>query len=197
MLTVLLLAADPQTTAVDAENAFRRAAQAEGQWTAFRKFATDDAIIFTPQPEKAHGALPAADPPIAVQWWPAASFVSCDGTIAVNTGPWVRPASVGYFTTVWERQPGGEWKWVLDHGGTLARPRALPEKTRIRTASCGGTTPAWEHAPCRPDVKCGHGLSADRSLHWAWQVEPDGSRWFRAFLWNGRGYDTVIHDEHS
>ncbi|MCX8476120.1 MAG: hypothetical protein MT490_10020 [Sphingomonas sp.] len=195
MLALLLLAADPETTAVDAENAFRRAAQAEGQWTAFRKFAAEDALLFTPQPEKAHSALPTENPPIAVQWWPAESYVSCDAATAVNTGPWVRPASVGYFTTVWEKQPGGGWKWVLDHGDTLTRPRALAEKPRVRSASCGGTIPEWAHAPCRIEAKCGHGLSADRTLHWDWQVEPDGSRRFTAELWNGRDYDTVVRDE--
>ena len=47
-----------------------------------------------------------ADPPVAVFWWPGRSYVSCDGKTAINTGPWVRQwgKSVGYFTTVWQRQ---------------------------------------------------------------------------------------------
>ena len=36
-------------TAVDAERAFARDAQRIGQWTAFRKYADQDAVMFTPQ----------------------------------------------------------------------------------------------------------------------------------------------------
>ena len=71
-LALLLLAADPESP-VDAERAFNRAAQTEGQWTAFRAFMADGATVFTPQPVKASDALPNKNPPIAVQWWPAES----------------------------------------------------------------------------------------------------------------------------
>ncbi len=55
-------------------------------------------MMFVPQPVKAQDWLKdRKDPPIAVQWWPAESYVSCDGTAAVNTGPWVRPKGVGLF----------------------------------------------------------------------------------------------------
>ena len=44
-----LLAAAPVPTAVDAERAFARDAQRIGLWTAFRKYADRDAVMFTPQ----------------------------------------------------------------------------------------------------------------------------------------------------
>jgi len=100
MLAALLLLQAAAQTAVDAERAFYRAAQTEGQWKAFREFSTPDAVVFTPHPAKAHEVLPTREPAIAVQWWPAESYVSCDGKLAVNTGPWVRPNGSGYFTTV-------------------------------------------------------------------------------------------------
>lgn len=195
MLALLLLAADPGGTAVDAENAFRRAAQAEGQWTAFRKFATGDAIVFTPQPEKAQQVLPTKNPPIAVQWWPAESYVSCDGTTAVNTGPWIRPRGTGYFTTVWHRQSDGGWKWSLDHGDDLARPRPLPERPPIRQAKCPAPASIPVHEPCPDDRKCGHGRSPDGTLHWDWEVLADGSRSFYAELWDGRNWAAVISNK--
>ncbi len=83
--------------------------------------------MFLPQAGSAQEFLKdKADPPTAVFWWPGRSYVSCDGNTAVNTGPWVRQwgKSVGYFTTVWQRQADGSWKWVLDHGDVLATPRA-------------------------------------------------------------------------
>ncbi|MEI9850397.1 MAG: hypothetical protein WDN24_05480 [Sphingomonas sp.] len=196
LLMLLAAAAAGPETAVDAERAFNRAAQTEGQWTAFRRFATDDAMVFTPQPAKAQQVLPRADPPIAVQWWPAESYVSCDGTLAVNTGPWVRPDGFGYFTTVWERQPGGGWKWSVDAGDTLAAARQLPEKPKVRRAACRfprgkvvGVTFADEPG------EHGQGISDDGTLAWIWRVAPDGARTFTAKLWNGRAFETVVRNE--
>ena len=102
ILALLLAAAEPQS-AIDAERAFAADAQKLGQWTAFRKYAADDAIMFAPQKVNAQEfPKPLKDPPTAVFWWPGKSFVSCDGSYAVNTGPWVRQwgKAVGYFTTV-------------------------------------------------------------------------------------------------
>ena len=82
-------------TAIEAERDFNRTAQTQGQWTAFRRYAADNAVMFVPRPENAQKFLKdRKDPPIAVQWWPAESYVSCDGTVAVNTGPWAAPRGV-------------------------------------------------------------------------------------------------------
>jgi len=194
LLALAVQAAAPQT-AVEAEHAFRRAAQAEGQWTAFRKFATDDAIVFTPQPEKAQEALPTKNPPIAVQWWPAESYISCDGTTAINTGPWVRPKGSGYFTTVWHKQADGGWKWSLDEGDALSTPRALPDKPRVRTASCASISePTADPVPPLGD-KGGDGTSKDGTLRWHWQVDPAGAREFDAWIWNGKTFVTIVSDK--
>ncbi|RYE01808.1 MAG: hypothetical protein EOP61_10210 [Sphingomonadales bacterium] len=196
MFFLLLAGSDPDMGPIEAERAFARAAQARGQWTAFREFMTDDAVIFSPQAVNAKDNLPEKNPPIAVQWWPADSYVSCDGTAAVNTGPWVRPRSNGYFTTVWRRQPDGGWKWVLDHGDGLANPRALPEKPRLYKASCDFQRSANPNFATMTDwAGPTKGKSDDGTLLWDWTVAADGSRTFSAWIWNGRGLDRVIKDE--
>ena len=194
LMALMLLAAQDPETAVDAERAFNRAAQTRGQWTAFRQFMTDDAVVFTPQPTKAKEALPEKDPPIAVQWWPAESYVSCDGTMAVNTGPWVRPKATGYFTTVWVRQADGHFKWVMDGGDALTTPRALPEKPKVRSASCSGHPVSVFSAEGR-DGKLGSGVSGDGTLTYHWVVHPDGSREFIARLWDGKKAVVVLRNE--
>lgn len=191
ILPLLLLAADPET-AIDAERAFNAAAQ-KGQWKAFRKFMTNDAVVFTPQPQKAKDALPTREPPIAVQWWPADSYISCDGNVAVNTGPWVRPKGVGYFTTVWVRQPDGHFKWVMDGGDALAAPISLPDPPRVHKASCKGGP--VETIAVTSGAKVGSGNSADFTLHWHWVVASDGARTFDVLLWNGRKYELALHQE--
>ena len=91
MITALLLAA-AVPTAVDAELAFARDARRIGQWTAFRKYADRDAVMFTPQAVWVQTYLKGTpDPAKAINWRPAHSFVSCDGRTAVNTGPRVQP----------------------------------------------------------------------------------------------------------
>ncbi|RHW16885.1 hypothetical protein D1610_13470 [Sphingomonas gilva] len=197
MLAALLLAQAAPQSAVDAERAFAADARDDGQWTAFRRWATDDAIMFFPEPDKVQERLrDAPDPPRAVAWQPARSFVSCDGTVAVNTGPWRRPdGSQGYFTTVWKKQADGGWKWVVDHGDGLKTPRADDGGVRERRADCATPAPGLGRAPCPREWRCGHGQSSDDTLSWGWSVRADGSRDFDAMLWNGERYEQVVHDQ--
>jgi hypothetical protein len=191
----LLLAATVPQTALDAERAFARDARTLGQWTAFRKWAASDATMFAPQPIKAQAWLKdRKDPAKAIAWWPTASYVSCDGSLAVNTGGWKQPdGSVGYFTTVWAKQIGGGWKWIVDSGdqSTIAQSaRAIP---KIRSASCQGKALEVEPALSVDDAgSMALGQSHDRTLWWRWEAGPNGGRLFSAYLWNGKSFDPVI-----
>lgn len=197
MIAALLLAAAPAMTAIDAERAFAADAQKLGQWTAFKAWSTPDALLFTPQPTNAHQFLKdRKDPAVAVFWWPGASFVSCDGSYAVNTGPWVREwgKSVGYFTTIWQRQADGGWKWIYDGGDGLKQPRAQGGDIQARTASCDPLPgpPAAEKKP--PSAVGKTGWSADGTLKWSWSVRADGARELTVLLWNGKTWDMVLND---
>ena len=204
MIAALLLAASVPT-AVDAERAFARDAQRLGQWTAFRKYAHRDAVMFTPQAVWARDFLKdRKDPPEAVRWWPGASFVSCDGRTAVNTGPWTRNKGTvhGYFTTVWQREKG-QWSWVYDGGDGLQTPRPVLARPIVRRAACRGKAPGApiippppltaKQARTTPDDN-GRGQSADRTLGWDWRVDKKGSRAFRVYLWTGSHYAQVLYD---
>jgi len=202
---LLLAAAAPVASAIDAEHAFARDAQRVGQWTAFRKWAAPDAVVFTPQAGWAQQALPAKDPPKAIRWAPAHSWVSCDGRTAVNTGPWWKVGGTlgGYFTTVWQRT-GGKWRWVYDGGGPLtgtAPPTARPQTHR---STCGRKAPGAPVIPPPPltpkqarttPEDNGRGESADKTLGWDWKVEKDGTRHFRVFQWTGERYAQVLFND--
>jgi hypothetical protein len=205
MIAALLLAASVPT-AVDAENAFARDAQRIGQWTAFRKYADRDAVMFTPQAVWARDFLQdRKDPPKSVNWRPTDSFVSCDGRTAVNTGPWFGPrgAAGGYFTTVWQRT-ARDWRWEYDGGGPLKRPPAPSGKARVHYAACGTKAPGAPIIPPPPltgkqarttPVDNGRGESADKSLGWDWKVDKKGGRKFRVYLWNGTRYAQVLYND--
>ncbi|CAN5509419.1 hypothetical protein BH10PSE14_BH10PSE14_43460 [soil metagenome] len=199
MVSLLLLAAAPVAavqTPIDAERAFAADAQALGQWTAFRKWAADDATMFVPQPVKAQEFLrERKDPPKAIEWWPTAAWVSCDGNLAIDTGGWHRPdGSVGYFTTVWQRDTGGAWKWIVDSGDSLAAARAMPSKPLVRRASCvkinGPLTIVSSDMAFQKS-----GAAADESLVWHWSVGSDGHRQVIAMFWDGKAYVGVIDDK--
>jgi hypothetical protein len=205
MIVALLLAAaapaatsPAKQTAIDAERAFVADAQTKGQWTAFRAWSTPNALMFTPQPVKAHEFLNGrSDPPTAVFWWPGASFVSCDGDTAVNTGPWVREwgKSVGYFTTVWQRQGDRSWKWIYDGGDELDKARGQGGDIEPRRATCPNfPVPTAPRVETSANAKRGGGASRDRTLNWQWSVDPDGSRIFLATLWDGKQHRTVVED---
>lgn len=201
MIAALLLASARISSAVDAEIAFARDSKRIGQWSAFRKWADRDAVMFAPQAVWAQSFLkPLKDPPRSISWRPAQSFVSCDGRTAVNAGPWFTQdkALGGYFTTVWQRTPAG-WRWVYDGGtATPVEKRNLP---KIERASCDEKAPGPPVAPpsrlsrtktlTRPQ-DAGRGLSADKSLGWDWKVSAGGARTLRVFLWTGRHYAKVI-----
>jgi hypothetical protein len=200
--TLLLAAAAP--TAIDAERAFANDAQRIGQWSAFSKWSDQDAVMFTPQAVWARNFLKdRKNPPKAIRWSPAHSFVSCDGRTAVNTGPWWHADGKpgGYFTTVWQRTKVG-WRWAYDGGGPLAtaapQPAATPQAHR---ASCSGHAPGAPIIPPPPLTSkqarttpddSGRGQSADKTLGWDWKVEKNGARHFRVYQWNGEGYALVL-----
>jgi hypothetical protein len=204
MIAMMLFAAAAPSTAVDAERAFAARAQKAGQWTAFREYAEPTAVMFDPQVMWAHDFLKGRkNPPRSVQWWPAQSFVSCDGDLAVNTGPWRNgTGQFGYFTTVWARQKDGSWKWSMDGGDTLKKPLARPARPTVRKASCAGldrlrevyaaVTPTTGRIAGKPPADAGQGRSADGTLSWSWTVATDGARRVQAKLWNGRRYTTVV-----
>ncbi len=204
MLTLILAAAGAAApTAIDAERAFSRAAQRNGQWTASRAYADSDAVIFTPQAVWARDFLKGRkDPPAAIRWSPNASYISCDGRVAVNTGPWQDASGRqhGFFTTVWN-QDEGQWRWVSNGRHSLKRPIAARKTPIVRKGSCEGRAPG---PPLRapPTTKkgpggvapddFGRGYSEDRTLGWDWRVGPNGARRLRTYLWNGRGYTVAL-----
>jgi hypothetical protein len=186
LLLMLAVADAPAKTPVDAERAFAADAKTIGQWTAFRKWSTDDATMFVPQPNNAHDFLKdRKDPPKAIDWWPTESYLSCDGTLAVNTGGWQRPdGSVGYFSTVWQRQPDGSWRWIVDGGDALTKSRPKPVKAKIVRAKCAGILDDSAFI-VRSGAKGDRGYSKDNTLSWSYVVEADGSREFVVTILTG------------
>lgn len=201
MIAALALAASPADDAargaIEAERAFVQMAQTDGQWTAFRAFAADDAVMFTPEPAAAAEVLAdLEDPPVSVMWWPARSFVSCDGSIVVNTGPWIRPGNrQGYFVTVWARQADSSWRWLLDDGRELDEPIAAGDAPLVRQAACEGELPRRRSAAVAMAGPRSSGESIDSTLRWSWADRGSRGTRLSISLFDGEAMDSVFtHD---
>ena len=194
---------------IAAESAFARLAREKGQWTAFADTAAETAEMFVPQRTLAKAWLKGrANPPSPVQWQPSAVWISCDGSAGVTFGAFSGNGE-GWFSTVWEQQKKGAYKWVLDQGGALTAP--LPDADFItgKVADCpvrpprnllaeappppkpprdtppplrplAGPIPPLE-APAGADSK--DGRSADGTLAWRSTVLPGGTRQWTVWMW--------------
>lgn len=192
LLLAAAAAAGPPATAVEAERRFAADAQADGMWTAFRRWSTPEAVMFDPKPVRAHKLLRnRADPPVSLRWWPSESWVSCDGTTAINTGGWMGGAGGGYIVTVWVRQSDGGWKWVYDGGDVAETIPPMVAEPVLHRAACGAAT-----APAAAVVEGerGEGASPDRTLAWRWHVADDGSRLFTAWTWDGARHAVALEN---
>lgn len=161
---------------IAAELAFARAAQEDGQWTAFADYAADDAVMFVPQPVNAKDWLKKQkNPPKAVAWQPYQVWSSCDGSLAVTKGAWQQSnGTTGYFTTVWQRQGRAgnyKYKWVLDQGDTLAEPLAAPEFVQANVADCARARANGGDTATPPEK-----ASNDGTLRYQWNVASSGAR---------------------
>ena len=189
---------DPAVQVERAERDFAMLAQHEGQWTAFRATAAADALMFVPQPVSAQTWLAGReDPPRSVAWQPHAVYVSCDGDTAATTGAAQWPGgSHGMFTTIWQRQADGGWKWIADHGAPVTTPRVAPAKVTYRRARCAANAALDRPAALVRDAAdaVGGGVSEDGSLHWHYVVRPNGALRFVVDLEEPGGFDRVIDD---
>jgi len=160
---------------VATELAFARAAREDGQWTAFRKFAADGALIFGP--DGAFEAKPwlskQKDPEQSVRWQPHAVWSSCDGTLAVSRVSFVDPGdgTTGVGHTVWQRGKKGEYRWVFDFGWPTRDIPPPSDMISAEVAECGPVSTV-------PDAPSGQRRSADGTLVWGFSYTDEGARNF-------------------
>lgn len=110
---------------VETEKAFARTAAEKNTKTAFLEFMADDAIGFFPTPKNAKevwNSRPVT--PALLAWTPEFADIASNGVLGYTTGPWEyrpkgkndAPAAFGHYVTLWQKQPDGNYKAVLDIG---------------------------------------------------------------------------------
>ncbi len=123
-------------TLVDSERAFSRLSEEKGIREAFLTYLADDSVVFLPRPvpgRKAYEGV-AADSPTLLTWEPAYAEVSPAGDLGYTTGPYqaksrndsAAPPRFGHYVSIWQRQPNGLWRVVLDIGIRHPQPGFKP-----------------------------------------------------------------------
>jgi ketosteroid isomerase-like protein len=127
---------------IDAERAFSRLSEEKGIKEAFLTYLADDSIVFRPKPipgRKAYEATP-DDSPVLLTWEPAYAEVAPDGDLGYTTGPYQLndknkpgdPARYGHYVSLWQKQPSGLWKVVVDVGIRHPQPGFKPLEVMTR-----------------------------------------------------------------
>ncbi len=116
---------DGLQTLAETEKSFARYAAEKDTKSAFLEFAAPDGIMFTPNPINAKNYWNSRGPSKGLlSWLPSFVDVASNGALGWTTGPWAyypngkTEAAVawGEFVTLWQKQPDGKFKWVLDVG---------------------------------------------------------------------------------
>ena len=162
---------------IAAEMAFARAAQEKGQWTAFRQYATRDAVMFVPGQVNAQDWLRRqSDPAEAVRWQPYQVWSSCDGSFVVSTGGATYPGGAqSNFLTVWQKQDDGEYRWVLDQSLPHAERPFAADTIGAEVADCPANRPGGRIVARRGE-NWRSGRSNDGTLEWSTQQEATCDR---------------------
>ena len=115
----------------DTERAFAKRAAETTVRQAFIDFFADESIGFEPDPVPARESLrkreaPPQPPGFQLLWEPRLGDVSSSGDLGYLTGPaeYVnagKPSTYSCYFSVWQRQPDGEFRVILDVG--VRRPR--------------------------------------------------------------------------
>ena len=110
---------------VDNERAFERAAIEHGTRAGFLEFLAETSVVLGPQPAPGRAATEAGPAPGApLRWRPDLASIAGSGDFGWASGPFLSyrastaepPVAAGHYFTLWRREPGGDWRVLLDGG---------------------------------------------------------------------------------
>jgi ketosteroid isomerase-like protein len=175
-------AAPPDAVApvVEAERAFAAMARDKGTREAFRTFIAEDGQMFLPGPVRARPLLEAGKIGFGpIRWWPVYAGLAASGDLGFTTGPFVAGEGAdlhyGVYFTVWQRQPDGRWRWVLDYGSPQSAPSRQGADAPVAALRAGTARSAggWDGVAAAEAALAG-GLAADARSAYRKALARDG-----------------------
>lgn len=151
----------PAEPVAEVERAFAKTSWETNTVNAFLKYLAKDAVMFRQgEPVDGLGLWQGRKPDSTLlHWWPTVADIAGSGELGYTTGPYQfftkrtdsAPVSNGYYSTIWKKQPNGEWKVKVDLGVRLEELQQLPSELRfapVRKAA-GSVTVAIEDVDAR------------------------------------------------
>jgi ketosteroid isomerase-like protein len=130
---------------IEAEKSFARLSEEKGIKEAFLAYLADDSIVFRPKPVPGRRVYEAAadNSPALLTWEPAYAEIAVDGDLGYTTGPYELrdksrpgdPVRYGHYVSLWQKQPSGLWKVVVDVGISHPQPGFKPLEVMTRKES--------------------------------------------------------------
>jgi ketosteroid isomerase-like protein len=148
-MTVAAQECNPQAAAqtlVENEAKFVQMGHDQGSRAAFLHFLADDAITFQPSPINAKKSWFArTDDGPSLKWQPVFAAVAASCDLGYTTGPaeWrarkedEKPQGYGQSVSIWKKQKDGEWRVVIDIGGSAPGAQKVEDPPEL-----GITAPA-------------------------------------------------------
>lgn len=135
---------------VAAERAFAADSLVRGTRDAFLAVLAPEGVVFAPGPASGKAVWEARTATTAkLEWAPEWAEVSAGGDFGYTSGPWRytpegsdKPTVFGHYLSVWQKQPEGGWKLLVDHGVSHAE-QPLPDKVVRRGSISAGAAPLW------------------------------------------------------
>lgn len=186
---------------IAAEGNFRHLSAAKGTKAAIRATATSDAQIFAPRLMRVSDYAGSAAVASFPAWHTGQVWMSCDGSVAVTHGA---ALATGWNITVWKRQKGGGYKWVLEEDGPLsaAISQSDPAESDMISASVADCPARRTHGAADAPVAPGNGKvpvadytsgrADDGTLAWVTASGLDGSRIFTLQIVQGGALHDVL-----
>jgi ketosteroid isomerase-like protein len=143
LIAPAIMAQEPDSSSAifgmrEAERNFAKASMAIGRNSAFAEYFAEKSLLFTDRwitngKQYSRERKPS---PVALKWEPEFMDIAASGDFGVSTGPWevqeyrpnTLPLATGYFLTVWKKEPGGQWRVILDGGSETPVTKNLSHK---------------------------------------------------------------------
>jgi hypothetical protein len=115
-------------TLVLQEEAFALTARERGTRAAFLEYLAEDGVLVRSGPVngRVYWAGAPEDPGL-LQWYASRAALAQSSDLGYTLGPWsygkraARPRSFGHYLTIWRREPGGQWRVVVN--GSISHPK--------------------------------------------------------------------------
>ncbi|HEY0744151.1 MAG TPA: nuclear transport factor 2 family protein [Chryseosolibacter sp.] len=131
----------PAKPVAEVERAFAKTSRETSTVNAFLAYLAKDAIMFRQgQPVDGLSLWQDRKPDSTLlNWWPTVADIAESGDLGYTTGPYQffnkrtdsAPVGNGYYSTIWKKQPNGEWKIKVDLGVRLERLQQLPVELKF------------------------------------------------------------------